>query len=163
MGILQCGGVFELIVDGQARCYFSFPSLLRRKLNPVWSRQAHVPDNKVKLTEKVSGIDSNLKVEKVNQKLELVGIFATILVLLDSIIACFVHRDFAMWRCFRANCGWAGQLIACFAERMISKGTLQRNSVMQLSGDQLVGHVIVAEAKVWEMIAASGQDRFLLK
>ncbi|XP_031280132.1 twinkle homolog protein, chloroplastic/mitochondrial-like isoform X2 [Pistacia vera] len=76
--------------------------------------------------------------------------------------------DFAMWRCFRANCGWAGQafadsnnntkvlsskqmtenslgleplgdkLIAYFAEWMISEGTLQRNSVMQLSGDQAV-------------------------
>ncbi|KAJ0016466.1 hypothetical protein Pint_11355 [Pistacia integerrima] len=115
------------------RCYFSFPTLLRRRLNPVWSRQAHVPDNKVELTEKVSGIDSNLKLEKVKQKLELVGIICN-----DSCIAGQYNRlfcpqckggqsmkrslslhiiqdgDFAMWRCFRANCGWAGQVIPSF-------------------------------------------------
>ncbi|KAI9198693.1 hypothetical protein LWI28_020694 [Acer negundo] len=78
------------------------------------------------------------------------------------------NGDFAMWRCFRADCGWAGRafagsdnirrvmlsrqmtkngfrleplgdkLIAYFAERMISEATLRRNSVMQLSGDQVV-------------------------
>ncbi|KAK6263584.1 hypothetical protein QUC31_011696 [Theobroma cacao] len=67
--------------------------------------------------------------------------------------------DFAMWRCFQTDCGWAGQafadsskiimngtvlepigdeLIAYFAERRISKATLQRNAVMQRSGDQAV-------------------------
>ncbi|KAA8514786.1 hypothetical protein F0562_017965 [Nyssa sinensis] len=83
--------------------------------------------------------------------------------------------DFAMWRCFRVECGWAGQvfaddrvtynganqiskvnssrhmteeslrleplgdeLIAYFAERMISKEILQKNAVMQISGNQNV-------------------------
>ncbi|PSS02615.1 Twinkle protein [Actinidia chinensis var. chinensis] len=85
------------------------------------------------------------------------------------------NGDLAMWRCFRVECGWAGQafedktpmyngfskiskvncpglitleslglvplgekLIAYFLERMISNNTLQRNSVMQISGDQNV-------------------------
>ncbi|GMH31042.1 hypothetical protein Nepgr_032885 [Nepenthes gracilis] len=83
--------------------------------------------------------------------------------------------NFAMWRCFRAECGWTGQasvdgrlksqgvdhvsehqslrgvkdgslglealgdqLLAYFAERMISRECLQRNFVMQLSGDKNV-------------------------
>ncbi|CBI38997.3 unnamed protein product, partial [Vitis vinifera] len=75
-------------------------------------------------------------------------------------------RNFAMWRCFRSTCGWAGRvfpessaaysevtnnwmtvdslgleplgdkLIAYFGERMISEKTLWRNAVMQLSGNQ---------------------------
>ncbi|XP_034698306.1 primase homolog protein-like isoform X5 [Vitis riparia] len=75
-------------------------------------------------------------------------------------------RNFAMWRCFRSTCGWAGRvllessaaysevtnnwmtvdslgleplgdkLIAYFGERMISEKTLYRNAVMQLSGNQ---------------------------
>ncbi|KAJ4834676.1 hypothetical protein Tsubulata_023434 [Turnera subulata] len=81
--------------------------------------------------------------------------------------------DFAMWRCYRTSCGWAGQafadsrptingmhrifkvkpttefttegvaleplsnkLLRFFGERMISDETLQRNAVMQMSGDQ---------------------------
>ncbi|XP_022721264.1 primase homolog protein isoform X2 [Durio zibethinus] len=69
------------------------------------------------------------------------------------------HGYFAMRRCFQTNCGWAGQafadsskitingtklepigdeLVAYFAERRISKATLQRNAVMQKSGDQAV-------------------------
>lgn len=77
-------------------------------------------------------------------------------------------RNFAMWRCFRSTCGWAGRvfpessaaysevtnnwmtvnslgleplgdkLIAYFGERMISEKTLWRNAVMQLSGNQSV-------------------------
>ncbi|XP_034698302.1 primase homolog protein-like isoform X2 [Vitis riparia] len=77
-------------------------------------------------------------------------------------------RNFAMWRCFRSTCGWAGRvllessaaysevtnnwmtvdslgleplgdkLIAYFGERMISEKTLYRNAVMQLSGNQSV-------------------------
>ncbi|KDO77590.1 hypothetical protein CISIN_1g042101mg [Citrus sinensis] len=76
--------------------------------------------------------------------------------------------DFAMWRCFRVDCGWAGRafagsnkirkvmssrqvaekslgleplgekLIAYLGERMISEGTLQRNSVMQRLHDQAI-------------------------
>ncbi|XWS20764.1 hypothetical protein CRYUN_Cryun31cG0130400 [Craigia yunnanensis] len=67
--------------------------------------------------------------------------------------------DFAMWRCFQTNCGWAGQafadsskimingtklepigdeLIAYFAERRISEATLRRNAVMKKCGDQAV-------------------------
>ncbi|KAJ0018805.1 hypothetical protein Pint_11364 [Pistacia integerrima] len=84
------------------RCYFSFPTLLRRRLNLFWSRQAHVPDNKVELTEKVSGIDSNLKLEKCKggQSMER---SLSLHIIQDG--------DFATWRCFRANCGWAGQVI----------------------------------------------------
>ncbi|KAJ0083150.1 hypothetical protein Patl1_11538 [Pistacia atlantica] len=176
------------------RCYFSFPTLLRRRLNPVCSRQAHVPDNKVELTEKVSGIDSNLKVEKVKQKLELVRIICN-----DSCIPGQYHRLFcpqckggqsmerslylhiiqdgtsafdyqknklkALNLTFQAfadsnnnrkvlsskqmtekslgleplgDKAFMSCLIAYFAERMISERTLQRNSVMQLSGDQAV-------------------------
>uniref|UniRef100_A0A5B6YGN9 Toprim domain-containing protein n=1 Tax=Davidia involucrata TaxID=16924 RepID=A0A5B6YGN9_DAVIN len=85
------------------------------------------------------------------------------------------NRDFAMWRCFRVECGWAGQvfaddgatynganqinkvnssrkmteeslrleplgdeLIAYFAERMISKEVLRKNAVMQISSNQNV-------------------------
>ncbi|KAK3433711.1 primase homolog protein isoform X2 [Eucalyptus grandis] len=70
--------------------------------------------------------------------------------------------EFAMWRCFRMECGWAGQafaemkanstvqmteeslrleplsdkIIGYFAERKISEETLQRNGVKQLSGEQ---------------------------
>ncbi|KAF8024817.1 hypothetical protein BT93_F1856 [Corymbia citriodora subsp. variegata] len=58
--------------------------------------------------------------------------------------------EFAMWRCFRTECGWAGQMteeslrleplsdkiIGYFAERKISEETLQRNGVKQLSGKQ---------------------------
>ncbi|KAJ9691343.1 hypothetical protein PVL29_013500 [Vitis rotundifolia] len=77
-------------------------------------------------------------------------------------------RNFAMWRCFRSTCGWAGRvfpessaaysevtnnwmtvdslgleplgdkLIAYFGERMISEKTLCRNAVLQLSGNQSV-------------------------
>lgn len=77
-------------------------------------------------------------------------------------------RNFAMWRCFRSTCGWAGRvfpessaaysevtnnwmtvdslgleplgdkLITYFGERMISEKTLWRNAVMQLSGNQSV-------------------------
>ncbi|XP_031263464.1 primase homolog protein-like [Pistacia vera] len=106
-------------------------------------------DNKVELTEKVSGIDSNLKLEKVNQKLELVGIICN-----DSCIAgqyncLFCPQAFAVSnnnakvfsskQMTEKSLGLeplGDKLIACFAEWMISKGTLQRNSVMQLSGDQ---------------------------
>ncbi|KAL5577829.1 hypothetical protein UlMin_019528 [Ulmus minor] len=119
------------------------------------------------------------------------------------------NEDFAMWRCFRFNCGWAGQafadhrvtqnevfadnqvaqhvvsrkvksggqmtaerlslvplgeeLIAYFRERMISKETLHRNGVMQLSGNKLViaftyrrsGHLVgckyrTVEKRFWQ-------------
>ncbi|KAK1375660.1 primase-like [Heracleum sosnowskyi] len=76
------------------------------------------------------------------------------------------NKDFAMWRCFRMECGWADrvfadcvnqankldlsrkteeslrleplshELTAYFADRMISEEVLQKNSVMQLSTDQ---------------------------
>ncbi|GAV65612.1 Toprim_4 domain-containing protein [Cephalotus follicularis] len=78
------------------------------------------------------------------------------------------NGDFAVWRCFHATCGWAGQafadsnkmskvqssrplteeglglqplgheLIAYFGERMISEETLHRNGVMQKCGVQPV-------------------------
>ncbi|KAL5097748.1 hypothetical protein RYX36_002075 [Vicia faba] len=75
--------------------------------------------------------------------------------------------EFAMWRCFRPTCGWAGQvfvddkeldnkpfekmdekslgleplgpkLVAYFKERLISEKTLSRNAVRQLSHDKNV-------------------------
>ncbi|CAL5184201.1 unnamed protein product [Lathyrus oleraceus] len=75
--------------------------------------------------------------------------------------------EFAMWRCFRPTCGWAGQvfaddrelvnkpfghmdekslgleplgpkLVAYFKERLISEKTLRRNAVMQLSDQKNV-------------------------
>ncbi|KAL8113355.1 hypothetical protein AgCh_020614 [Apium graveolens] len=76
------------------------------------------------------------------------------------------NKEFAMWRCFRMECGWADrvfadsvnqdnklnlsrkteeslgleplshELTAYFADRMISEEVLQKNSVMQLSTDQ---------------------------
>lgn len=73
------------------------------------------------------------------------------------------NGDFAMWRCFRPTCGWAGQvfaddkeldnkpdeeslrleplgpkLVAYFKERLISEKTLSRNSVRQLSDEKNV-------------------------
>lgn len=86
------------------------------------------------------------------------------------------NRNFAMWRCFRLECGWAGQvfaddrkfspgvhqlakinfprsslteeslrleplgdeLLTYFAERMISKKTLEKNYVMQVAGDRKI-------------------------
>ncbi|GFP95925.1 primase homolog protein [Phtheirospermum japonicum] len=67
------------------------------------------------------------------------------------------NRSFALWRCFHLQCGWAGkvfadpkkgeslklenlgdELLAYFAERMISKETLLRNNVMQVVGDRKI-------------------------
>ncbi|PHT37499.1 hypothetical protein CQW23_21072 [Capsicum baccatum] len=68
-------------------------------------------------------------------------------------------RNYALWRCFNFECGWAGQILAhnstatmasdgleplddvlaaYFAKRMISKDTLERNHVMQMAGDQII-------------------------
>ncbi|XP_031263487.1 primase homolog protein-like [Pistacia vera] len=81
------------------RCYFSFPTLPKGRLNPVWSRQAHVPDsnNNTKVFSLKQMTEKSLGLEPLGDK-----------------------------------------LIAYFAERMISEGTLRRNSVMQLSGVQAV-------------------------
>ncbi|XP_045800386.1 primase homolog protein-like isoform X1 [Trifolium pratense] len=74
------------------------------------------------------------------------------------------NGEFAMWRCFRPTCGWAGQvfaddkelakpsgkldeeslrlkplgpeIVAFFKERLISEKTLSRNSVRQLSDEK---------------------------
>ncbi|XP_042024788.1 primase homolog protein-like isoform X1 [Salvia splendens] len=71
--------------------------------------------------------------------------------------------SYAIWRCFDLQCGWAGQvfadnnkenprvsrenlrlepldneLLGYFAERMISKETLQRNNVMQVVGGKKI-------------------------
>ncbi|CAA0832268.1 Twinkle homolog protein-chloroplastic/mitochondrial [Striga hermonthica] len=73
-------------------------------------------------------------------------------------LSVYISQDwsYAIWRCFHLQCGWAGkvfadtkkaspgesikleklsdELLAYFAERMISKETLERNNVMQ-AGD----------------------------
>ncbi|KAJ4702849.1 Twinkle-like protein, chloroplastic/mitochondrial [Melia azedarach] len=164
--------------------------MLPRRLGRVWSRllsyPRHLPGNIMERLEKRNGIDIT-KLVDVKRKLELVGINCD-----DSCIpGRYIHLlcpkcqggqsmerslslhivqdgDFAMWRCFRVDCGWAGrvfagsnsvrkvissrkimeqslgleplgeQLIAYFGERMISEETLRRNSVMQIYVDQAV-------------------------
>ncbi|GAB4852233.1 hypothetical protein Ancab_016425 [Ancistrocladus abbreviatus] len=111
--------------------------------------------------------------EILTQKIEAYGINCGHLVERSLSFHISQIRDFAMWRCFRFECGWTGQafiddqqmshavndasefqsfkkytetdlglepighrLIAYFALRRISTKCLQRNAVMQVSGEQ---------------------------